>query len=411
MKEKKTPDIVVGRLGAIRPAGEAKGKRRATSPGSPGSYGMDRLGITAEEQETEPSAAEAVAKVGPVSRGAPPPAEGNSPSAPAAAGASPANQPPPVRPPVTATATGHLGGSPRARPRPAPVRPVRPAAKPAPRDTSWQDPAPWDTQGPEPAAFGGSDSAWRLDRLWARSRSVVLVSAPLVAVIVFWGLLRSGPSEVPSEATAGPTAGTSAPIQSPAVALAPVAPAPSPTPSPFEPRPRSPIRPPTELTQPQQEYTPLRPPKAVRTPPEEVALPSPARLPAAEPRKPEPSPTPAAVATSQPTTDKAPAPKKYRACPPDISLSGTFAGPRGAMAIIGGRAVSVGDKVKGATVVEITDSSVEMEMDGQYFRVPYAPPPSADDEYEPEGEIRKAPSQPAEPRRRGPRTSEPVPTE
>jgi len=67
---------------------------------------------------------------------------------------------------------------------------------------------------------------------------------------------------------------------------------------------------------------------------------------------------------------------RYRACPTGLSLSAVVRQQGGGLANINGRFVSVGDEVNGATVIAIADMSVEMELNGERFTVPYSPGPA-----------------------------------
>ena len=70
---------------------------------------------------------------------------------------------------------------------------------------------------------------------------------------------------------------------------------------------------------------------------------------------------------------------KYRARPPGIVLSGIIQQSGQSFASINGRFVKVGQSVEGAKVIKIGPYAVEMELDGERFRLTFGagPPPPA----------------------------------
>jgi len=91
------------------------------------------------------------------------------------------------------------------------------------------------------------------------------------------------------------------------------------------------------------------------------------------------------IAPSKPTAGAEPAKpleRQYRPCPSGIRLTGIVQQAGRKVACINGKFRDVGDRVCGATVVEIKDLSVEMEQDGQRFLVGFGSPTDAasDDE-------------------------------
>ncbi|MHC4788765.1 MAG: hypothetical protein ACYS8K_06105 [Planctomycetota bacterium] len=69
--------------------------------------------------------------------------------------------------------------------------------------------------------------------------------------------------------------------------------------------------------------------------------------------------------------DTAPRTWQYIPCPPGFQFTGVVQRPDGALAAINGRFVRIGSKVNGAKVVRISNSSVEMELDGKRFLVAF----------------------------------------
>jgi hypothetical protein len=85
---------------------------------------------------------------------------------------------------------------------------------------------------------------------------------------------------------------------------------------------------------------------------------------------------PASAPASQPVV-------RYRLCPPGIRLTTIIQQSGGNLAHINGRLVHVGQMVRGAQVMAIHDTTVEMELDGERFIVGFgtnAPPPPEDED-------------------------------
>jgi len=66
-------------------------------------------------------------------------------------------------------------------------------------------------------------------------------------------------------------------------------------------------------------------------------------------------------------------PIKYRPCPAGLKLSGIIRQPGYIKANINGKFVGVGQRIKGAKVIEIKEFSVEMELDGERFLLGFGP--------------------------------------
>ncbi|WP_260291476.1 general secretion pathway protein GspB [Sedimenticola hydrogenitrophicus] len=56
-----------------------------------------------------------------------------------------------------------------------------------------------------------------------------------------------------------------------------------------------------------------------------------------------------------------------------LRLSGIFVGPDGASAVINGRRLRVGDEVTGAQLVRIESHAVELDLDGDRFKIELLP--------------------------------------
>lgn len=382
MKDKRAADIVAGRLAGIT---VPEGKSLRNLGRKPGSYGTERLGITADAESR-------------------PPAEGHKPSP--LPGKSPFAPPAPTR----------------SRPQADPIR-ADMLTQPAPVVTAAET-------KPEPTGIPGA--LWA--RLWSREhprRSWAIlgcgssVAVLVVASIAWWGFRSAAGPEVASGAC-DPAAGAPAPPSTQVVAEKPPgeaeqrvaraavavrADARKPGGSSTVPRPHE-FRPPVEanlvsVTILTDRTTGEACANAEGATWREITLPTVPRNPpnATEPR-PEPNecPKPMAVqykqdglesatgsasgaertapllavsrpsgerATPPPTAQSRPAAetpaRRYTSCPPGLRLNGVLRRPGGGIADINGRAVAIGQTVNGAKLLAIREFGVEMELKGEYF--------------------------------------------
>jgi hypothetical protein len=367
MSSKEKPDLVTGRLSGRDAADEPKPVDRMRKAGN---YGSNRLGLRADDEQPLPTDGQDAALNKP----------DNLPDAPETDAESPVTALARNLPPALAQ---RLAASPSAKPAAAKAPPLIPS---------------FDFREPRTAQTAPqrkiSDAIPAIKTTVARTRldgrhKTVFAAAAAALLLVALGLTLG------DDSTPAPASGeqliadlpNSRVVTDPVVEPSPGplslaelddVSAPEPLPGPSATRPTSRRAP--APTAPQTQAPLVEPPPRRQTSPADAAIavagPEGVRLvnPATVIAEPE--------ADEDAATEQA-KPKVYRSCPDGLRLSGVIRRAGGGFANINGKYYSPGERVSGATLVEIRDFAVEMKMGEEYFLLPVSSGPAPVEKDEP----------------------------
>lgn len=355
MSEKNKPDLVAGRLSG---QGKTAGPSPLESMRKAGNYGSNRLGLMADDdQDAVPQAA------------TPPPPDADQvvvlgPPAPPQ-DAKPTLMRAPALRALLAAKVPHADEQTADKPLAKPVAVIPNFDFSEPAATTAARPNPWSVV----RVPSGDDVAAGVQNAKGPLAKLLVAGCAVVVVVTLWYALR--PDDAVKDAAAQPTGAN---YSDPRVTIEPVAGRPEPL-----------AQRPVEIVLPEEPQEPIDEPlDTVEDWPTAPAPVAPAVVSDPSPKAPTstvlvpPATTPAAPAPAvQPTTG--PKPKTYRPCPPGLRLTGVIRQAGGGFANINGKFYSPGERVAGATLVEIRDLSVEMKIGDEYFLLPVANDPATAD--------------------------------